>query len=221
MTDYIPHGNDSFNAWAAQFINYASNNTAALGITPEDLAQLTQEQAQWQTAFDNYVALQASLSQSRQEAKDARDLLEGSLRRFAQWLQHNPKMTDVHRLGLGITVPDTNKTPVIAIPTTAPVVQVDLSKRFEHIISFADEETPNRKTKPKGVTGCEIWVKIGDNPPKDANELTLLTVARTSPFNAKYSGDRAGQMAHYMLRWVTGRGEAGPWSQTYSFTIPG
>ncbi|MBC6475240.1 MAG: hypothetical protein GDA48_22510 [Hormoscilla sp. GM102CHS1] len=188
-----------------------------MGITADDLTQVTQSQAQWQTALDNYMALQASLSQSRQEAKDARDRLEGSL----VALQHNPKITDVHRLGLGITVPDPSRTSVVAIPTTAPVVQVDLSKRFEHIINLADKETPNRRRKPKGVTGCEIWVKIGDNIPKEANELRLVNVARTTPFNAKYSGNEVGKMAHYMLRWVTSRGELGPWSQTYSFTIPG
>jgi len=29
----------------------------------------------------------------------------------------------------------------------------------------------------------------------------------------------AGQTAHYMLRWLSTRGEAGPWSETASATV--
>jgi hypothetical protein len=36
---------------------------------------------------------------------------------------------------------------------------------------------------------------------------------------AEFDGSQAGKTAYYMLRWVSTRGETGPWSQTVSGTI--
>jgi hypothetical protein len=34
-----------------------------------------------------------------------------------------------------------------------------------------------------------------------------------------YTADQAGQVVHYMLRWVSTRGQKGPWSLTASATV--
>jgi hypothetical protein len=34
-------------------------------------------------------------------------------------------------------------------------------------------------------------------------------------------GADAGKNAHYLVRWITSRGDAGPWSETASATIAG
>ena len=42
-----------------------------------------------------------------------------------------------------------------------------------------------------------------------------------SPYLYTFDGSDAGQMGHWMLRWVNTKGEPGPWSETVSATIPG
>ncbi|MCK4342738.1 MAG: hypothetical protein KAY37_13555 [Phycisphaerae bacterium] len=42
---------------------------------------------------------------------------------------------------------------------------------------------------------------------------------RHAPAAAEFTGPDGGQTAHYMLRWLSTRGEAGPWSETASATI--
>lgn len=96
---------------------------------------------------------------------------------------------------------------------------MDTSQRLEHTIHFADEATPTRKAKPAGVMGAEIWVKVGDPPPKGESELRFLSVDTRTPYVAHYGGDEGGQTAHYMLRWVGTSGEKGPWSETASATV--
>jgi hypothetical protein len=86
---------------------------------------------------------------------------------------------------------------------------------------FTDETTPNSKAKPDGVMGCEIWVKVGDPAPTDPEQLQFLGTDTRTPYVAEYSGEDAGKVAHYMLRWVNTKGEQGPWSQTVSATITG
>ena len=87
-----------------------------------------------------------------------------------------------------------------------------------------DESTPTSKAKPKGVMGCEIWVKVspaGDPPPVGADGLTFLTLDTASPYIAEFDGADGGKTAHYMLRWVRSNGDKGPWSETVSATISG
>jgi hypothetical protein len=40
-----------------------------------------------------------------------------------------------------------------------------------------------------------------------------------TPYLAQYTGAQAGKKAHSMLRWVSTRGDKGPWSETASATI--
>jgi hypothetical protein len=64
-------------------------------------------------------------------------------------------------------------------------------------------------------------MKVGGEPPIDASELTFVAAATRSRYAVEFSGTDAGKAAHYMLRWVSSRGEKGPWSQTVSATVGG
>lgn len=214
MADYIPVANEQFKLWADQFIDYASKNGASLGLTAEQIALLTEAHSKWQASYDNYMSLQKSLSTARQENLADRKELQASVRPLVRWLQNNPDITNAHRTGFGIPIPDTIKTAASA-PTKAPEAKVDITQRLQHTIRLS-----RRRAKPKGVMGCEIWMKISDTLPSDPSEFTLLGVVSSSSFTATYNGSDAGKTAHYLLRWVTGKGEHGPWSETYSYVIP-
>ena len=213
--DYIPHGDDEFNAWQANFVTYANANLANLGLTILDLTSIFSAQAAWTPSLTAHVAAQAN-AQSARATKDAnRTALEVLIRALVRRLQASPSVSDAEREALGITVPDLGA----ATPTTRPLCQVDASQRLRHTIDFADENTPTRKAKPAGVMGAEIWVKIGPTPPVDPGELTFLAVDTRSPYTADFDGADGGKQAHYMLRWVNTRGETGPWSETATATI--
>ncbi len=121
----------------------------------------------------------------------------------------------------GGTVRDAEPTPAPA-PTTRPVVVVDFSKRLRHTLRYADESTPPRRARPRGAIGAEVWVKVsapGDPPPSDPGELRFLLLSTRTPAVAEFDGADGGKTAHYMVRWLSTRGEAGPWSETASATI--
>ena len=109
----------------------------------------------------------------------------------------------------------------VGVPTTAPIATIDTSRRLSHILDFRDKDRPRSKAKPDGVAGCEIWVKIGGNPPAAPSELHYLGSDTNTPYLNEYPGADAGKPAHYWLRWVNTRGEKGPWSDNVGGTIPG
>jgi hypothetical protein len=89
----------------------------------------------------------------------------------------------------------------------------------QHSFSFQDELTPTSRVKPAGVPGCEFWVNIRGAPPGDAAETSFLATDTHSPYLADYDSGQAGQIGHYLLRWISTRAEAGPWSENVSATI--
>ena len=220
MADYIPNGDADFNTWQQNFMTAVSANPADFGLTAADIAPLTAKQTTWAQTYTANAAAQASAKAASQAKEAAREEFEKVLRAIVRRIQSNEEVTNEQRARLQITVPTGGRTAAGA-PTTRPVPQVDTSQRLRHSISFADESTPNARAKPDGVMGCEIWVKVGEPAPADASQLQFLGLDTATPYVATYGGDAAGKIAYYMLRWVNGKGEQGPWSQTVSATITG
>lgn len=140
------------------------------------------------------------------------------VRPLVRRLQVSASVDDTERAALGIAVPDKEPWPV-GPPTTRPLATVDASQRLQHTIDLTDQTAPTRGAKPAGVIVAEIWVKVDGPPPVDPRELTFLAVDTRAPYTRDYDGAQGNKIAHYMLRRVNSRGEAGPWSATVSATI--
>lgn len=137
---------------------------------------------------------------------------------MSQRLQATARVSDTVRAALGLKIRDTVRTEV-GVPTTRPLATVDIRDRRPHKISFVDETNPNRRTKPKGVLGCEIWVKIGDAPPASSDDLEFIGLDTVTFYTAKFEAEDGNKIAYYMLRWSNLGGETRPWSQTVSALI--
>lgn len=104
---------------------------------------------------------------------------------------------------------------------TVPIGQVDTSKRLEHTISFRDAAHQDTKRKPRGVNGCEIWVKIGEPAPGNQKDCIFLGLDTKTPYVAHFDPEDAGKTAYYMLRWLMADGSVSAWGETVSATITG
>lgn len=222
MADYIPRDDAGFDTWQTQFATYLNANLAALGLTPldPDVTALNTARTDWQTKYPAHIAAQNAARTAREAKQTSRSAYEEVIRRLTQRLQASDQVDDSERQALGITVRDTEPTPV-GPPTTRPVLEADTSQRLRILVSFFDEGASGQTAKPAGVRGCEIWVKIGDPPPADLDDCQYLATDTATPYLAQFTGADAGKTAHFIGRWVSTRGEPGPISETLSATIPG
>ncbi|MCC6321210.1 MAG: hypothetical protein IT438_07220 [Phycisphaerales bacterium] len=53
----------------------------------------------------------------------------------------------------------------------------------------------------------------------DPAALAFLTMATRPSVTAEYRAEGGGKTAVYMLRWVSTRGEKGPWSEVTTATV--
>jgi hypothetical protein len=220
MADYIPRTDANFDAWQANFVSVVNGNLAGYGLVAGDLTPVTTAQTAWNTSFAAQQTAQAAAEAATQTKDNDRTALVNAVRAVVRRIQATASVTDTAKAAAGITVPDSEPTPS-GPPTSAPVGQVDTSQRLQHTVSFSDAQAPTSKVKPAGVRGCEIWMKVGTPPPVTAAELTFVTLDTRTPHVIPFDGADANKTVTYWLRWVSTRGEVGPWSAAVSATVPG
>ena len=220
--DFIPGADAAFDTWQANFMSVVGANPTAYGLVASDLVPASALQLTWAAAYPAHITAQAAAQAARQTKDAARTGYEPLIRGLAKRIQAQPPaiVTDAERAAAGLTVPDSNPTPV-GPPTTAPTATIDTAQRLQHTVHFRDSTTPNSKAKPAGVRGCEIWMKIGTPPPADPSELSFVTLDSRTPNVVHFDGADAGKVVTYWLRWVSTRDEKGPWSAAVAATVPG
>ncbi|MGD9790231.1 MAG: hypothetical protein AB7Q00_01765 [Phycisphaerales bacterium] len=217
MADYIPGPDADFQAWVANFVTYANAHLVDLDLNAADMLPITSGQTAFNTAFAAQIAARAAALGATQNKDDRRADLTAAVRPLVRRLQASPDVTDAEKAALGITV--AAEPSPIGPPTSAPICVIECGNRLQHTLRFADETTPNRKAKPAGVLGVEIWNKVGDAPPAGEGELRFVAVDTSSPFVVNFNSAEGGKTAFYWLRWVSPTGERGPWGEQSQATI--
>jgi hypothetical protein len=221
MTDYIPQSDVLMNQWQKNLIDIVSPNLMNWGIGNEDFTQLRAKQMVWEAAYGKADNKQNRTAADVVAKNEAYVEYVAAIRPFvAQWLSFNSRVSDSDRARMGLTIRTGTRT-LSPVPATSPIGTVDFSVRLQHTIHFYDEASAHSNAKPIGVHGCEIFMKVDGDPPKDASELTYVAICTASPYTVKFDGAKAGKIAYYWLRWVNTRGEYGPWSTTVSAMVVG
>ncbi|MDR1466364.1 MAG: hypothetical protein LBI40_01925 [Treponema sp.] len=133
-------------------------------------------------------------------------------------LQNNDAMTDNGREELGIPIHDPTPTPQPA-PTTIPEVEVETPHPRTVRIKFRDEHT-KRWGKPTHVHGLECLWLIAEEPPAKVKDLLHSEFATRNPLELTFEEDERGKKVYFAVRWESGAGKKGLWSDIYSAIIP-
>ena len=220
-TDLVPRTDGDFHIWQASLVDYTEQNLVTWGIAADDFSAVKSKQSTWDVSYTKASNKQNRTSADVTAKDDSRYDYEKTIRPFiAQWLSSNGKVTDSDRTRMGLTIKSTTRT-AVPRPTTCPIGTIDFSVRRQHTIHFSDEASSRSKAKPAGVHGCEIYMKIDGEAPKDVTEMTYLTTDTATPYLITFDGNKAGKTVYYWLRWVNSRSEFGPWSSTVSAMIVG
>ena len=219
-TDIFPRPDADFNNWLNPIVTFISANAVTYGLDAAAVAALNGAMPEWTQAYTAYEDPATATTAATARKNAARAALETLLRPLIKQLQASPQMTDTIRASIGLHVHAAGHAPA-PVPATPPLATVDTSRRLSHIIDFRDAIAPQRRAKPAGVRGCEVWAKVGGPPPASLHELTYLATDTATPYLVEYDVAQGGQTVYYWLRWVNTRGEHGPWSEVVAATIPG
>jgi hypothetical protein len=227
-SNYIPRPDGAFDAWATHYVDAVKLWWTANGQDPAGLKPLENALAEWQKDYPAHVSAQQQAERARQAKDAARAALERAVRPITSFVQTYPKTTDADRATIGITVRDTARR-AVPPPTSAPVVQVESGQRLTHRLRFTDAAAPTRRGKPPGTIGAEVWLAL--TPPHEpapplnspgaggGGSYKFLSVSSRGNLQTDFPSAEAGKTAYYALRWVSTRGEKGPWSEVAAATV--
>lgn len=219
MADYIPRADAKFNDWQSENLTMLDGKSEPWHIPQEAIDQLKTTQAGWEKI---YAVTRNTATRSKadvEEKNNVRRVYEKQWRQFiTAWISNNPLVAPDDRVRMGLSSKDNTRTRS-SVPATAPIGKIDFSVRFQHKISFADETTPTLRSKPAGVHGCQIWMKLDGAAPTSADELRYLATDTATPYLIEFDGSDGGKTAYYWLRWVNTKGQPGPWSAPISAIV--
>ncbi|MFY9233625.1 MAG: hypothetical protein WAO58_04110 [Fimbriimonadaceae bacterium] len=198
-------------------MEYIVGHAADLPVDPAEIAELQAGMAQWDADFlaHNLAQREArfkSITKTATRASHTKTI-RGVVRR----LQASPVVSDNQRTGMGIPVRDKIRTR-IPPPREAPFVQLRpvSAGRLRVIARSTGEEA-----KPDGVYACELWAKIGGDPPLDLSECVFMGFKTRTSSYLDFPGEQAGERICVRAMWINRKGERGPMSATASAIIPG
>ena len=132
----------------------------------------------------------------------------------------NSATSNQDRMDAGLTPRSDTRTPAAA-PTTPPTLQkLDVSTRAIIRLFFADSTTPDKRAKPAGVHGCDIREQTGGTAPTDPEAMAQVAIETRTPYRADYEITDIGKTVYFALRWLSTRGDPGPWSAFFSAVVP-
>lgn len=225
---YMPRPDGNFDTWTAQYSAAVHTWWELNGLDPALLVPLEKALQLWQAKYPAHVTAQAAAEAARAAKEAARIELENEVRPLTNFIQSFPTTTDANRAEIGITVRKAGRRPAPP-PASRPVVQVLSDQRLTHRVRFTDESTPTRHGKPKGTMGAEVWraltlpgfppPMLNSNAPGAGDPYKFLSVSFKGTLQTEFPTEDAGKTAYYALRWISTRGEQGPWSEVASATV--
>jgi hypothetical protein len=180
---------------------------------------LGEQYATWHTAY--LVTLHPHTQPETAEKTRLRKITEKAYRNFINiYLRFHPDVTEEDKRNMGLTVPDTTRTPVEA-PDEGPVfLIVQLGPRM---LGVNYQYGQGRKgSKPDGIKGARVYYGVLDGPPEEMVFPASVWASRCPHVITFRETDR-GKRAWFALKWETERGgekgESG-WSELVSEIIP-
>ncbi|MBI4723051.1 MAG: hypothetical protein HY769_08705 [Candidatus Stahlbacteria bacterium] len=219
MPYYIPARDAEFEEWFKIFKTHLPVIGGIVGLPAAIITKVTTEYATWKTGYDAYLLLLNQMIGATATKNNRRGTSESAIRDAVNLLQPNPAVTDDNRGLLGITIRDTEPSPIGA-PTDTSGISIDFADRLRHTVHWGPNPMNERENgKPIGVYSAEIRMKV-DTMPTGPEDMEFVAIDTRSPYVANMQ-DMAGKIVYWRVRYLNNKGEPGPWSEVISAEVTG
>ena len=88
-----------------------------------------------------------------------------------------------------------------------------------HRMTYADRRTPSSPRKPKDAQCLQVFAAMTPNGLGSVEDARYVRTVTRTPFEITWSDEHDGAVATYYARWMSARGETGPWSLPVSVRV--
>lgn len=206
---YMPSRESDLLTWVNNLNTKVAAGPEGYGLTIEQAGSLAAAVAAFATAYQTANGSDTRSPANIEVKNTAKDAMIVLVRALVKICQAWPEMTDDKRALLGITVPDTDPTPV-PIPTSAPKVSVASVSGRLFDVELRKDDSPSR-SKPTGVRAAWIYTAFGEEQPTTFEVFNFRGEARKTDTQIVMPPSVApGTKVWVAACWVNAAGKPGP-----------
>ena len=213
---YFPDDDFKLNEYFIYASEYILSNVERFALSESNKNAMNDELALWLKRFPesigkttSTVTIVALKNKTKKKMKDIIRIIYGDI--------PNSVLTIEDRIVLNIPVMGGLRN-VLAMTDNYPIGVLYVGNRLNHKIKIIDSKS-GKYAQPKGVSACEIWIKIGEEPPVDEDDLKYVGSTSNRSFSCNFKGTDAGKKVWYWIRWVNSQNNKGSWGPLFSGTI--
>ena len=208
--DYIPAEDAEFRTWLESFANGIASKPHVYMLSQAQADSITEVAEDF---FQKYAT--ASNVETRTKASiiaksNSRHVAESLCRMYAMQIKENVGISDEDKVNIGVRPINPSREP-IECPQSWPVINVLGNTPGTQTLKYIDSVT-EEKAKPFGATELQLFVAITANPDAPLSEARFYGKFTRNPIAVSFDEGDDGKCATYYARWVSARGEHGPWS---------
>ncbi|MFG0328777.1 MAG: hypothetical protein ACF8PN_02655 [Phycisphaerales bacterium] len=217
-SSYIPTQDAQALAWMQAFSAGISANPALYMLSAADATAIANAVADFDTAYTTASAPGSRTPVTIAEKDDARTSAEQICRQFATLIKYNAGISDPDKIAIGVRPVNPNREPIDA-PQTSPLLNIIGCTPGAQTVRYADTNTPDSGAKPFGAMQIQLFVAVDENAVADPDLAKFHGAFTRNPIGVGFDADDDGKMATYFGRWVSRKGDVGPWSLPISMRI--
>lgn len=221
---YIPRRDAELDTWLANFAERIAAAPGAYGLTAPDAETITAAVDAWHTAFTIAIAPGTRTAPAVRTKDERRASVLRIVREYAGRIRVNAAVAPALKIDLGLHVSSRalrtdSGPPLIPAPATAPVVLTTGLRVGAQTIRLRDSATPQRRARPRPAAGALLYRVIAEEAVLDPHRADFVALVTRDTYQSAFDSADRGKTATYFARWVSAKGEPGPWSAAASMRI--
>lgn len=220
MATWPPTKDMAFNTYCTNFGGKLSAAPTTYGLVAADATAFAALVTSYTNALNTATNPTTRTKTAVTNKNVAKAQLLASLRILAKRIQANPAVTAGMKTDLGLPIHQTIPSPIPA-PDAAPLVSIVTYGNRAVTLRIGDSVDTNRRAKPAGVDGAEVYCYVGTTPPASLADWRFAGQAKRQDFTIEFTAADVGKTVYFAARWFNPRGEPGPLSATINGTLAG
>lgn len=219
LPPYIPTKDSEFGLWIDNFSALITAAPGTYGLVAGDAAAIAGVTATWDAAYALVTSPLTKTAATVGAKNNARVSALATARPYAVNISRNAGVLSADKIALGVNPLQSVPTPITP-PTTNPILTIANGASLQHYVRYRDSTaSPSVKAKPYGVRQVQIYAQTSPTAITDPSLIAFAQLNTKAPFIQTWPGGSTGKIAYYAARWVTIKGQVGPWSPIVSAGI--
>lgn len=217
-TPAIPNTDSGFNSWFDNFRTLINATPGDYGLLAGDATAINNQWLAWDTAYQTVLVPSTSTTPARATKDNAKFDALAVIRPYYRRIQNNTAVSDALKIGVGVVVVATTRTPQVA-PTSYPVLTLNELQPMRAKVSYKDSVNPLGKAKPGRNVTVQIWAAYGTDPAPTLEGASYFAGITKSPGWLEFPEERQGATVTLWTRYSI-TGGAGGVNQDGPFGLP-